>query len=89
MPCFNIKEVNKKLCDGIEIVAAIERTSKKQAAELLMKVGLSRYMGINIGEYIKNEQAARELNQKMKMTRFVMVLRRYAKEHGMDISKII
>jgi hypothetical protein len=79
----------KSLCDGIKIVADIERTSKKQAAELLMKAGLSSYMGAKLTEYIKSERAARELSQKVKMTRFVQVLRRYAKERGMDISKII
>ncbi len=80
---------NKKLCDGIEIVTAIKRTSKKQAAELLMKAGLSSYMRAKLTEYIKSERATRELNQKVKMTRFIQVLRRYAREHGMDISKII
>ena len=79
----------KPLCDGIELIAKIERTSKKDAAELLLKAGLSSYMGKKLAEYIKNEQAAREFNQKMKMTRFIQVLRRYAREHGMDISKII
>jgi hypothetical protein len=79
----------KPLCDGIELIAKIERTSKKDAAELLLKAGLSSYMGKKLAEYIKDEQAARELNQRMKMTHFVMVLRRYAKSQGMDISKII
>jgi hypothetical protein len=80
---------NKKLYEGIELVAAFENTTKKQAAELLMKAGLSSYMGEKIADYIKSEQAARELNQKIKMTRFIQVLRRYTKEKGMDISKII
>jgi hypothetical protein len=80
---------NQKLCNGIKIVADIERTSKKQAAELLMKAGLSSYMGAKLTVYIKNDQAAREQNQKIKMTRFVMILRRYAREHGMDISRFI
>jgi hypothetical protein len=71
------------------LIAKIERTSKKDAAELLMKAGLSSYMGQKLTDYIHNEQLAREQNQKIEMTRFVMVLRRYAKEHGMDISKII
>ncbi len=79
----------KKLYDGIELVAKIENVNRKKAAELLMKAGLSSYMGAKLTEYIKNDQAAREQNQKMKMTRFVMILRRYAREHGMDISKII
>jgi hypothetical protein len=80
---------NKKLCDGITIVAAIERTNKKQAAELLMKAGLSSYMGAKVTEYIENKRVAREQNQKLKLTRFVTVLRRCAKERGMNISKFI
>ncbi len=80
---------NKKLCDGIEIVAAEERTSKKLAAELLMKAGISSYMGRKITEYIQNQHAARELNQNVKIPRFVLELRRLAREHGMDISKFI
>jgi len=79
----------QNLCTGIELVAKIEQTSKKQAAELLMKAGLSSYMGRKITDYIHSEQIAREQNQKVKMTRFVTVLRRYAKAQGMDISKII
>jgi len=37
--------LNKTLCDGIKLVADIESRSKKAAAELLMKAGLSSYMG--------------------------------------------
>ena len=80
---------NKKLCDGIELVAKIERTSKKQAAELLMKAGLSSYMGGKITKHIEDKRAARELNQKLKLTRFVSELRKLARERGYDISKFI
>jgi hypothetical protein len=80
---------NKKLSSGIDLVAKIERTSKKQAAEMLMKAGLSSYMGSMISKQIELDRIAREQNQKAKLTRFVMVLRRYAKERGMDISKFI
>jgi hypothetical protein len=80
---------NKKLCDGVELIAAIEHTSKKQAAELLMKAGLSSYMGPKLTKYIEDERVARELNQKVKMTRFVLILRLYAREHGIDISRFI
>ena len=79
----------KPLCDGIELVAKIERKSKKDAAEMLMKAGLSSYMGAKLTEYIQDERAAREFHQKMKMTRFTRVLRQYARERGMDISKFI
>ena len=80
---------NQKLSNGIELVAKIERTSKKQAAELLMRAGLSSYMDAKLTEHIERERAARELNQKVKATRFVLELRKLAREHGMDISKFI
>ena len=63
--------------------------TKKQATKLLMKAGLSSYMGGKINEYIKNERAAHELNQKIKATRFVKMLRRYTRERGMDISQFL
>jgi hypothetical protein len=80
---------NRKLCNGIRIVADIERTSKKQAAELLMRAGLSSYMDAKLTEHIERERAARELNQKVKATRFLRELRKLAKSKSMDISKFI
>jgi len=56
--------VSEPLCDGIELIAKIERTSKKDAAELLMKAGLSSYMGAKLTKYIEDERVAREQNQK-------------------------
>jgi len=58
--------------------------TKKQAAKLLMKASLSSYMGGKIIEYIKNERAAHELNQKLQRSRFVFMLRKYARRtwHG-------
>ena len=80
---------NKKLSDGIELVALIEHISKKQAAELLMKAGLSSYMGGKITEYIESKRKAREQNQILKLTRFVRIMRQYARERGYDILKFI
>ena len=81
--------LNHKLCNGITLVADMEQTSKKGAAELLMRAGLSSYMGEKLAQYIKEDRAAREQNQKVKITRFIIVLRQYAKAQGMDISKFI
>ena len=81
--------LSKPLCDGIDMVAAVELTSKKDAAELIVKAGLSSYMGKKLSDYIASEKIAREHNQKVRMTRFVMLLKRYAKNRGMDISKLI
>jgi hypothetical protein len=78
----------KPLFDGIELIAKIERTSKKDAAELLMKAGISSYMGDKISEYIHSEHVAREQND-AKVSRFIMFLKRYAREQSTDISKII
>ena len=79
----------KPLYDGIDLVAKIERTSKKDAAELLMKAGLSSYMGGKITEYLEDERAAREYHQRMRYNRFIHEVRRCAKELGMDISKFL
>jgi hypothetical protein len=46
-------------------------------------------MGEKVGEAIKRELAARELAEKPHLTRFVLELRRFARERGMDISKFI
>ena len=79
----------KQICDGVDMVAAVELTSKKAAAEMLMKQGLSKYMGAKLSEHLQNQRIAEEHNQKVRMTRFVMLLKRYAKRRGMDISKLI
>jgi len=76
---------DKRMYDGIAWVAKFERVSKKKAARLLIERGFSSYMG----EKIKTELAIRELERKPHLTRFVLELRRFAKERGMDISKFI
>jgi signal recognition particle GTPase len=78
---------NQKLSNSIELVAKIEQPSKKQAAELLMKADLSSYMGAKLTDNIQSEYIAREQNQKAKITRFVLKLRKLARERSMDISK--
>jgi hypothetical protein len=86
---FNAYYLPKNLCEGIELVAALEHITKKLAAEMLMTRGFSSYMGEKLKEQIENDNQARGKNQKMPIARFVRVMRRYAREHGMDISKII
>ena len=66
----------KQICDGVDMVAAVELTSKKAAAEMLMKAGLSSYMGAKISKYIHDEKIAREHNQKVKMTSSIHCARR-------------
>jgi hypothetical protein len=80
---------NEKICNGIKFVADYERCSKKRAAEIIMQAGFSSYMGEKLTEYIESDRLARERNEKVKMTRFAMLLRRYARGKGYDISKFI
>jgi pantoate kinase len=40
-----------------------------------------------MGERVKTELAIMELERKPKATRFILELRRFAKQRGMDISK--
>jgi hypothetical protein len=80
---------DQQMFDGIELVGKIEKLSKKKAARLIMERGFSSYMGEKVGEAIKRELAARELAEKPHLTRFVLELRRFARERGMDISKFI
>ena len=79
----------KQMFDGFELVSKIEKISKKQAAHLLIEAGFKYYIGVKIKEDIRNRLAAKELNRKVKLTRFVLEFRRFAKERGMDIKKII
>jgi len=83
--------LSKKMFDGVELVAKIEGKSKKKTVELLLEEGFSSYMGTKLKEHIKNEQKIKELNLRRHPypTRFVKVVRKFCKEHGIDFSKII
>jgi hypothetical protein len=78
---------DKRMYDGVVWVARFEKVSKKKAARLLIERGFSKWMGEKFREEHKIQTEVRELQQKVKLTRFVRELRRFAREHGMDISK--
>jgi hypothetical protein len=80
---------DKPMFDGIKLVAKIERTTKKKAARLLLEEGFKNYIGEKLKEAIKVEIAVDELRRKPRATRFILELRRFAKQRGMDISKFI
>ena len=75
--------------EGIEWVARIERVSKKKAARLLIEEGFRKYIGNKLHEAIQVEIAVDELRRKPKLTRFVLGLRKLARDRGMDISQFI
>jgi pantoate kinase len=77
--------LDKKMFDGVAWVAKFERVTKKKATRMLLERGFSRWFN----EKIKEDRALRELESKPHLTRFVLEYRKFAKEHGMDISKFI
>jgi hypothetical protein len=81
--------LDQKLSEGVELVAKIENLTKKDAASMLIQRGLSSYMGDKLTEHIKNEQLAREQNTEVPKTRFIQIIRRYAKEKGLKIKDIL
>ena len=80
---------DKQMFDGIELVAKVERVTKKKAARLLMEEGIRSYAGKNLHEYIKDDIADNRFRQRRAITPFIRELRRFAKERGIDISKFI
>jgi hypothetical protein len=71
---------SKKLCDGVELIALIERLSKKDAANMLLERGLSAYMGDNLTKVIKSEAERNERRPDVKLARFLTIIRRLAKQ---------
>jgi hypothetical protein len=76
---------DKQMLEGIQLVSRIEKLSNRKAVRLILERGFSSYMG----EKMKEAIAIEELRQTPKATRFILELRKFAKERGMDISKFI
>ncbi len=83
--------INKKMYQGVEIIARIERTSIKEATDLLLASAISQYMGEKLLEHIKNEKEIKELNLQRHPypPRFVREVRKLCKERSIDNRKII
>jgi len=71
------------------LVAAIEHSSKKDAAELLMTAALSSYMARKVEQDIKDKDASDDFRGRLNARRFIRAVRAAAKERGVDISKLI
>jgi hypothetical protein len=78
----------KNLSDGIDLTSAFERTSKRDAAIMLMTLGLRIYIGDKCKDSIQHEVEAREKGER-RYDRFAILLKRLAKQNGVDISKLI
>ncbi len=81
--------VSKPMFNGIELIARFEKISKKQAAHLLLEAGFKYYVGEKIRKDIEARTAAKKLNQKIQVSKFIMELEKYCREQGIDISKAV
>jgi len=78
----------KQTFDGIKQIADLTRKSKKETANALMLMGISRFWGEVLGKYNEEVLAERELAKNPEIVRFIRAYNKMAKEKGFDISKI-
>jgi hypothetical protein len=81
--------VNKQMDAGIDLVAKFEKISKKRAVNLLLEAGFKYYMAEKVRQDIEARTAARKLNQKVQVSKFIKALEKYCKEQGIDFSKAV
>jgi hypothetical protein len=80
---------DKKTSEGIELIAAIEQIPKRQAALNLVQEGFKYYMLQKFKQHIDNEVELNQRGEDPVVGRFIKLLRRYARQNGVDISKIL
>jgi hypothetical protein len=79
----------KNLCDGVSFIAKTERISEKAAAEKLITLGFSSYVGSILENEIRDSGIAYKTDALIAQKRFIMLLKRLAKENGVDLSNVI
>jgi hypothetical protein len=72
--------------EGVAFVAKYEKLSKKQAAHLLIEAGFKYYIIEEIKQDARARIKARELNQKVKITRFVLLFQKFCQEAGINMT---
>ena len=80
--------INKRLSDGIEFIAEVEGTTRKNAIEQLIEAGLKDYMGKNIRNFLEDMRATEARNEQIQRTRFIRHLIRFGRRNGEDLSKL-
>ncbi len=81
--------ISKDFDAAIDYLSKEAHKTKMAMVHTLLEIGMSHYLGDKIAEYNKQVIAAREAGQLPKPTHFIIMLRRWAKEKGFDISKFI
>jgi hypothetical protein len=76
----------KNICEGIDKVALFQNTSKKDAAILLMEIGLRGYQKAMVEKMAETTQVGRVLTTEERI--FNRKVRQLAAKYGIDLSKI-
>ncbi len=80
---------DKKTSEGIELIAAIEQIPKRQAALNLVQEGFKYYIWQKTKQHIDNQVKLNQRGEDPVAGRFIKLFRRYARQNGVDISKIL
>ena len=83
---FTHSYINKRLNNGVELIAATEHLSKKDTVKLLLTRCLSSYMGEMISQYIESGGVEPAI-EKAKRARFMRLLKQYSRSQGMAVDK--
>ena len=83
--------IPERLSEGIKLVARIENVSFDDAVSVLLEEGFKKYVGEKLKEDIEEKRKIKEMNLQWqpRPTRFARVLRKFARERGMDVKKIV
>jgi hypothetical protein len=84
---FNAFYFTKQMCDGVGIVAESDHTSKKRAAELLMRAGFSVWVANKVKLFIEDPEAQEDFRKRLEYNRFMRAMRKFAKENNFDLSR--
>ena len=79
--------IEKRLYDGIEFLAKMNRTSRRQVCNELIELGFGTYLAREISRNNDAPRTARKENRPVQPTPFIVKYRRWIKsKEGVDIS---
>ena len=80
--------VNRKLADGIDVVAKIEIYSKKMVAEHIIELGLQEYMQNKIRKYRQSPENVADAEYNASRARFLSVIKKLTKMTGKKLEEL-
>ena len=81
--------LDKKTSNNIDLVAAIEQIPRRQVVPNLIEAGFKHYILEKTKQHLDNKVELHQRGEHPVIDHFVRFFRRYAKQNGVDISKIL